>query len=230
MTKVLDLATPFANLPTVPACLYCPANPAPGLILLSEKLNITPLIQAEAEGLCEDGFAVLVPDLSEIHGQDRVMLYLSCTFEALEKTVGKRGIGIIGKGIGADYALEFASCKRLLCGVGYLPTSDSVIERLIQNVHIPFALHLPQSAPQPLLDRCNALSNIKVYTYQLADNPDTGTPMLDHAHKDLAHNRSLSLLKTAMSKIYDLSQLWDQHCKFEFEEKDVKKTLETMVS
>ncbi|CAG8524969.1 273_t:CDS:2 [Paraglomus occultum] len=231
MTKVLDIATPFANLPVVPACLHSPAEPAPGLILLSEQLNISPSIEAEADELCQDGFTVLVPDLSEISGQDKIMLYLSCAFEVLEDVVGKCGVGIIGKGIGADYALEFASCKRLLCGVGYLPTNDSIVEKRIEDVSIPFALHLSQSAPQRLLDHCKSLSHVKVYTYPLAksEDPDTETLLLDQAHKDLAYNRSLSLLKTATRKKYDLSLLWDQHCHFEFEEKDVKKTLETMV-
>ncbi|CAG8546834.1 9530_t:CDS:2 [Paraglomus brasilianum] len=206
MSKIVDLATPFANLPVVPACLQHPSNVGPGLILLSEKLNISPSIKAEADEFCEDGFVTLIPDLSEIHGQDRIMLYLSCAFEILEDI-------------------------RLLCGVGYLPTSDSVVEKRIEDINIPFALHLPQSTPKKLLDRCNILSHIKVYTYPLAkpDSSETETPTLNHAHKDLAYNRSLSLLKTVMGNKYDLSQLWDQHCQFEFEDKDVKKTLDTMV-
>ena len=46
----------------------------------------------------------------------------------------------------------------------------------------------------------------------------------------LAHTRSLSFLKPLLDGPYfDLEAIWDEHTKFEFEERDVGETMATMV-
>jgi carboxymethylenebutenolidase len=55
----------------------------------------------------------------------------------------------------------------------------------------------------------------------------------DHWHKPsamMAHSRSLALLRRALGPSYDLSALWDEHCRHEFGTRDVRATMATMVA
>jgi carboxymethylenebutenolidase len=46
----------------------------------------------------------------------------------------------------------------------------------------------------------------------------------------VAHSRSLAFLKPLLNGPYfDLEAVWDEHCKYEFEERDVAATMATMV-
>ena len=51
------------------------------------------------------------------------------------------------------------------------------------------------------------------------------------ASAGLAHTRSLSFLKPFLNGPYfDLEAIWDEHCKYEFGERDVERTMATMVA
>jgi len=72
----------------------------------------------------------------------------------------------------------------------------------------------------------------KQYSY-----PDAGSFFIVPAHDDfksapaaVAHTRSLSFLKPLTNgPWFDLEALWDEHTAFEFGERDVEKTMATMV-
>jgi carboxymethylenebutenolidase len=57
-----------------------------------------------------------------------------------------------------------------------------------------------------------------------------------HAHysaspASVAHTRSLGFLKIHLGgPVFDLEAIWDEHTRFEFEERDVEKTMNTMVA
>lgn len=57
-----------------------------------------------------------------------------------------------------------------------------------------------------------------------------------HAHysassASVAHTRSLGFLKLHLEgPIFDLEAIWDEHTRFEFEDRDVEKTMSTMVA
>lgn len=47
----------------------------------------------------------------------------------------------------------------------------------------------------------------------------------------VAHTRSLSFLKPLLNGPYfDIEAIWEEHCRFEFLERDVEKTMATMVA
>jgi carboxymethylenebutenolidase len=46
----------------------------------------------------------------------------------------------------------------------------------------------------------------------------------------LAHDRTLTALKSVMGPHYDLATLWDKHCELEFATRDVAATMATMVA
>jgi carboxymethylenebutenolidase len=52
----------------------------------------------------------------------------------------------------------------------------------------------------------------------------------DKAAAGIAYSRSIALLRSVMGPYYDLENLWDMHCYYEFLERDVDATMATMVS
>lgn len=57
-----------------------------------------------------------------------------------------------------------------------------------------------------------------------------GHPDYDSAAAALAHTRALTFMKPIVGGPYfDLEAIWEEHCKYEFEERDVAKTMATMV-
>jgi hypothetical protein len=75
---------------------------------------------------------------------------------------------------------------------------------------------------------------VKIHRYEDAK---TGSAWILPADEDyhkrsagLAHTRSLQFLKTHLNgPLFDLEAIWDEHCLYEFVERDVAKTMATMV-
>jgi carboxymethylenebutenolidase len=75
---------------------------------------------------------------------------------------------------------------------------------------------------------------VKSYRYLEAKNDAAWVlPSDEDYHKGsagIAHTRSLTFLKPLLNGPYfDLEAVWDEHCKYEFGERDVDKTMATMV-
>jgi len=75
---------------------------------------------------------------------------------------------------------------------------------------------------------------IKTYRYEDATKDSEWIlPSDEHYHKrsaGIAHTRSLTFLKPLLSgPFFDLEAVWEEHTKFEFGERDVEKTMATMV-
>lgn len=106
---------------------------------------------------------------------------------------------------------------RLVCLVGYGPTSASTI---------PTLLHLSPG------DTPDHSSTTITHTY-----PDSSTYFVlpqvaeySPGSAALAHTRSLVFLRKNLGgPIFDLEAIWDEHCFYEFEDRSVAKTMGTMV-
>lgn len=93
------------------------------------------------------------------------------------------------------------------------------------QIQKPYLSHVSGTASK-------ASSKAKTYNY-----PDIGDYFIVPAHDDfksapaaVAHTRSLSFLKPLTNgPWFDLEALWDEHTAFEFGERDVEKTMATMV-
>ena len=75
---------------------------------------------------------------------------------------------------------------------------------------------------------------IKSYRYEDAKKESNwALPSDEEYHKrsaGIAHTRSLTFLKPLLNgPFFDLEAIWEEHCKFEFAERDVEKTMATMV-
>jgi carboxymethylenebutenolidase len=219
----------------------------PGLIFISENYNITKEIEQEAIQLSEEGYVVLVPDLSKISNNissdddDKMILYIKSIITYLNKIPKKVGkIGIIGRGYGGYIILKlFESLTNLIdCIILYYP-KNIINYKIMDNIKIPFMIHLIDNDnnnddDKLIYEKFKDLKNnnkfIEVYKYP---NVKYGFASInenfDKSSSGIAYSRSLSLLKRTIGPLYDLSALWDKHIEYEFETRDVHKTMKTMV-
>ncbi|GBC00121.1 hypothetical protein RclHR1_03750020 [Rhizophagus clarus] len=204
----------------------------PGLIFISENYNITKEIEQEAIQLSEEGYVVHVPDLSNISpDDDKMILCMKSVITYLNKIPKKVGkIGIIGRGYGGYIILKlFESLSNLFdCMIIYYPKNieNKMIDNL--NIKIPFMIHLIDDNDKSLK---NDNKFIEVYKYPNANYGFASiTENFDKSSSGMAYSRTLTILKKTIGPIYDLNALWDKHIEYEFETKDVHKTMETMVS
>ena len=79
----------------------------------------------------------------------------------------------------------------------------------------------------------SSVANQTVFGYPSAKSPNFTLPTsLDYKSGDagVAHTRSLGFLKKHIGgPIFDLESIWDEHTLFEFGERNVEKTMGTMV-
>ena len=69
-----------------------------------------------------------------------------------------------------------------------------------------------------------------VYADQKRRFFDFNSDNFDKPSASIAYSRTLGFLKRKIGPIYDLQELWEQHTMFEFSERNVDKTMKTMVS
>lgn len=78
-------------------------------------------------------------------------------------------------------------------------------------------------------------SSVKIFHYVKVE-PDTkwvlpAEPDYHSTYAGIAHTRSLAFLKPLLNGPYfDLEAIWDEHCRYEFGERDVARTMATMVA
>jgi len=94
---------------------------------------------------------------------------------------------------------------------------------------VPLAIHASGKAPS-LQDRSEQRI---VYDYPSIASEIFARPFhkhFDYANEAVSHSRSLTFLKKRMNGPYfDLEAIWDEHTYLEFGERDVDKTMATMV-
>ncbi|CAG8517141.1 4140_t:CDS:2 [Acaulospora morrowiae] len=245
-SEQITTVTPENDGPSFPAFLAKPKEGSgPGLILLTENLDISQEIEREAILFSQEGYVVLVPDLSTISldGQDGNM-YTSGIINHLANLPEKIGkIGIIGRGRGASVAIKLAASASsttqaaVSCGVAYYPTNlkEEILE--LAKIKGPFMVHLAdgcdESIKEELKNSTSQNNLISIFEYPGVDygfaSPNVQAPPEVQTAVNTAYTRSLRLLKKIMGPYYDLSALWDKHIEYEFLAKDTQKTVETMV-
>lgn len=160
------------------------------------------------------------------------------TMRMMPQVVGK--IGAMGFSLGGLLALLAASRGDIACAVAYHPSQLDRYLGELSGVRVPFVIHLAGADPSNTASDAAALgSQLKsgsadrlIYTYTEMqpsfahrDSPDYHGPSAQ-----LAHQRSIALLRGALGPHYDFSTLWDRHCACEFESRDVDATMATMVA
>lgn len=89
-------------------------------------------------------------------------------------------------------------------------------------------LHLPLSHP---FSPASRPPHVTVRTYQdvYPGFAETSYQTYDRVNSGLAYSRTLELLRKTIGPPVDLEEIWSEHMLYEFVEKDVDRTMATMV-
>jgi len=150
----------------------------------------------------------------------------------------KGGVGALGYCLGGKLAYLAAAHSGVDVAVGYYPVGVEADIDLAAKIKCPMSLHIaeqddycPPEAQKLIVDTFAERSEVDVFSYPGVDHA-FAAPERPSFHKPstlMAHSRSIKKFRDTIGPIYDLNHLWDMHCFYEFAERDVPKTMATMV-
>jgi carboxymethylenebutenolidase len=212
------------NLPDGAARAYV-ARPGqgggPGLLLLGDNSVLDPPLRDAADLHAEEGYLVLAPEIEAVEEVAPAVAAL----KALPGFIG--GVGGLGFGSGASLLWRAGTEAGLAVVVVYEPPDvDALLTAGTSD--IPVTLHLA-GRDNPV---AAATRHIEIFTYPeaAAGFSAKGDRNYNKPAAAMAHTRSVAALRRVLGPHYDLAALWEQHCLFEFGERDVPKTMATMVA
>ncbi|MBA4501331.1 dienelactone hydrolase family protein [Marinobacterium marinum] len=149
------------------------------------------------------------------------------------------GVGVLGFCLGARMAYLAACRCDVDAAVGYygmgienhLDEADNIRGRLVLH----FAEndeYCPAAARNDIHAALEPREKVELYTYPGVDHA-FARPASEHYHKPsalMAHERSVAVLRKTIGPDYNLSHLWDKHCEYEFNTRNVEDTMATMVA
>ncbi len=178
-------------------------------------------------------------DLYSRFNEDQAIGDILLTLSAIRTIPECMGrIGALGFCLGGKLVHLAAAHTDIDCGVSYYGVGIEDNLDLIKKISCPLIYHfgsndkyIPTSAVQEITNAFSRSENVKVYTYQSVDH---GFANFQHKNYDkpasmMAHSRSIGLFRDVMGPYYNLSDLWDKHCEYEFSLRDVDQTMDTMV-
>ena len=150
------------------------------------------------------------------------------------------GLSVVGYCLGGKLAY-LAACRiaTLACAVSYYGVGIEQYLHEAQNIRARTVLHFagldqfcPAEVRTEIMTALRQYSNIQTYVYANAEHA-FARPEGQHYQKSsalIAHERSISALRKAVGPDYDLEALWEEHIRLEFDARDVKATMATMVA
>jgi len=150
----------------------------------------------------------------------------------------KGGVGALGYCLGGKLAYLAAAHSGVNVAVGYYPVGVEADIDLAAKIKCPMSLHIaeqddycPPEAQKLIADTFADRSEVDVFSYPGVDHA-FAAPERPSFHKPstlMAHSRSIKKFRDTIGPVHDLNHLWDMHCFYEFAERDVPKTMATMV-
>lgn len=151
----------------------------------------------------------------------------------------KGGIGALGFCLGGKLAYLAAAHAGIDVAVGYYAVGIEADIDLASNISCPMALHIaeeddlcPPEAQKLISETFADRENVDIYSYPGVGHA-FGAPERPSFHKPstlMAHSRSIKKFRETIGPIFDLNDLWDKHCYYEFAERNVPSTMATMVA
>ena len=213
----------------IPECGF-----GPGLLLLHDGNRL----DADLRGLCdlfaEEGYVVLAPDADLSAAPIEDVVAMAAALRALPEQTGKTGA--IGYRGGATIACRAADAAALDAVVAYDPIGLDRSE--IEQTSHPTLLQAA-TADDPVMaetvvwirDRL-ARHGVRAFGYAGA-TPGFAVPgraAYDARLADIAHTRTLRLLRSKMGPDYDFAALFEAHIYHEFVTRDAQGAIDTMVA
>ncbi|MFC6672755.1 dienelactone hydrolase family protein [Marinobacterium aestuariivivens] len=172
--------------------------------------------------------------------QDLGIADIDAAVEALRARPECSGqVGALGFCLGARLAYLTACRCNVEVAVGYygMGIQDHLDEAA--NIKGRLVLHFAENdeyCPTEQREQIHAAlqgqDNVELYLYPGVDHAFARAGS-EHYHKPsalMAHQRSVTAFRKAMGPHYDLSALWDKHCEYEFDTRNVADTMATMVA
>jgi carboxymethylenebutenolidase len=164
---------------------------------------------------------------------------IAAAAQALRQESACKGkIGVLGHCLGGRLAVMAAASGDFACAVSYYGVGIDKVLGGLPPIEVPTVLHfagedrfVPQAAVAAIRDRLEGREGIEIYVY-----PEVGHAFANPARQsynkqasDMAHTRTIALLRRVLGPNYDLSALWEAHRACEFITRDAKATMLTMV-
>ncbi|AFT68704.1 Dienelactone hydrolase (Carboxymethylenebutenolidase) [Alloalcanivorax dieselolei B5] len=167
---------------------------------------------------------------------------IAATLDALRQRpeVSGDGLGFVGYCLGGKLAYLTACRTDVACSVGYygvgienhLEEAGSIRGRLLLHFAELDGFCDEAARNRIITTLGGTVSRLETFVYPGVDHA-FARPNGDHYHKpsaQMAHERTIAALKREIGPEYDLSALWEEHVRYEFEARDVPATMATMVS
>lgn len=165
---------------------------------------------------------------------------MTSSVEALRALPACRGrIGALGFCLGGKLVHLAAAGADIDCGVSYYGVGIEQALDLVPSIKCPVVYHfaagdefVPMAAVEQVQAAFTRRNEIEIYVY-----PDIGHAFANTTRDTynkpatmMAHSRSIALFRRIMGPHFNLSELWDKHCEYEFGTRNVDDTMGTMVS
>jgi carboxymethylenebutenolidase len=148
-------------------------------------------------------------------------------------------IGLLGFCLGGGLAFQAAAQSGVDCAVAYYGVGIDASLALAPQIRGPMVLHFAENddyVPAAAVAQTKAAfadrPEVQIYTYPGArhgfNRPDGGD--YDKSSANLAHSRSIAVLRRVLGPYFDLEKLWEAHTTYEFGTRDVDATMRTMVA
>ena len=164
---------------------------------------------------------------------------MTTTVAAMRNLDGlKGGIGSLGFCLGGKLSYLAAAHCGVDVAVGYYPVGVEADIDLADKITCPMLLHIaegdelcPGEAQELIKSTFANRGGADIFVYSEVGHAFAAPerPSFHKASTLMAHSRSIRKFRETLGPIYDLNQLWDRHCYYEFAERDVPKTMATMV-
>ncbi|WP_101675978.1 dienelactone hydrolase family protein [Alloalcanivorax mobilis] len=173
---------------------------------------------------------------------DRAIEDIDASLAALGQRpdVTGEGLGFVGFCLGGKLAYLTAARTRVAVSVGYYGVGIENHLDEAADIRGRLVLHFAEldgfcdgAARERIITTLGGtVSRLETFVYPGVDHA-FARPGGDHYHKAsalIAHERTIAALKREIGPHYDLSALWEEHTRQEFEIRDVSATMATMVA
>ncbi|WP_448090757.1 dienelactone hydrolase family protein [Pseudomonas azerbaijanoccidentalis] len=191
-------------------------------------------------GYTEADFARAI-DLFQRLDVDKAVTDIDASFTALRALpeVEGAGLGYVGFCMGGKLAWLTATRTDVACAVGYYGMGIEHLLHESENLKGRLVLHFAEndgycdaSARDQISQHLAANDKAEIYVYPGVDHAfaRAGSSHYDKPASLMAHERSIAALKREIGPHFNLSALWEDHIRHEFETRDVPATMATMVA
>ncbi|MNS50218.1 Carboxymethylenebutenolidase [compost metagenome] len=191
-------------------------------------------------GYTEADFALAI-DLFQRLDVDKAVTDIDASFNALRALpeVEGTGLGYVGFCMGGKLAWLTATRTDVACAVGYYGMGIEHLLHESENLKGRLVLHFAEndgycdaSARAQISQHLAGNDKAEIYVYPGVDHAfaRAGSSHYDKPASLMAHERSIAALKREIGPHFNLSALWEDHIRHEFETRDVPATMATMVA